>query len=276
MTNGASHFGPRARLLLIFLLSLALHAVILFGLGFTSQAEHARQIPPMIEITLAQRPQETPPRDSDFLAPTNPNEGGKAKRNPKSQKQRQSPAAPSSASPVKTPQEKATPAEPRDIHPKRTPTAVATHHPDIAEILDASARVAASREFSGAVESVSAQHPSERRIDARTHSFAAAAYLRQWVEKVERIGNLNYPLEARQHDLSGRLILEVTLRPDGSVYSINMLVSSPFRVLNEAAKRIVKLAEPYARVPNALLQGRDLLVITRSWEFDDASHLSPH
>lgn len=275
MSSGAPRFGSHARLILIFLLSLALHAVIIFGLGFNWQAERARQIPPMIEITLAQQPQKTPPQDFDFLAQANQNGGGKAKRAPKPQKQQQSPAASPPASPPKSSREKAPPAKPKDMHPKKTPASVATHLPDIADILNASARVAASPEFSGTVASASAQYPSERRIDARTRSSAAAEYLRQWVEKVERIGNLNYPREARERDLSGRLILAVTLRPDGSVYSIDVLVPSPYSVLNQAAKRIVKLAEPYARVPSAVLQGHDLLVITRSWEFDDASRFSP-
>lgn len=271
MNSGAPPFGPRARLTLFFLLSLTLHAAILFGLGFTRQAEPTRQAPPIIEITLAQPAQEAPPQDFDFLAQADQTGGGKGKSQPKSP----IPPDPPPTSLPKPPPEPMPVAKSENTPAKSASASATTAHLDMADILDASHRVAASREFSGALESVSAHYPSERRIDARTYSYAAAEYMRQWVEKVERIGNLNYPRAARERDISGRLILEVTLRPDGSVYAINLLVPSPFDVLNEAAKRIVKLAEPYAKIPGTVLQGRDLLVITRSWEFDETSHFYP-
>ncbi|EAR21375.1 energy transducer TonB [Nitrococcus mobilis] len=283
MTNGASQVGLHARLPLIFLLSLALHLMVLLGLGFTWQVERTRRITPPIEITLAQRPQESPPRDFDFLAQANQNGGGRTilKTKPH-ERQPTSAAAHAEATPgaVKPPHkqdEQTRPVESKKpAPPKAAPLSKPTPHLNMAGILDTSVHVAARRELSSIVESVSAQYPSEQHIDARTHSHAAAEYMRQWIEKVERIGNLNYPREARERDLSGRLILEVALRPDGSVFSINVLAPSPFNILNEAAKRIVKLAEPYAKIPKTVLQGRDLLVITRSWEFDDARHFYPH
>ncbi|MCO6439508.1 MAG: energy transducer TonB [Nitrococcus mobilis] len=283
MTSGASQLGPHARLPLSFLLSLALHLMALLGLGFSWPVEHTRRITPPIEITLVQRPQKSPPRDFDLLAQANQNGGGKT--NPKTKPRKRQPtstaahaeAPPSAAKSPRKQNKQTPPIEPQKPAPLKTaPLSKRTPHLDMAGILDASARVAARRELSSIVESVSAQYPSEQRIDARTHSHAAAEYMRQWVAKVERIGNLNYPREARERDLSGRLILEVALRPDGSVFSVNVLVPSPFSILNQAAKRIVKLAEPYARIPETVLQGRDLLVITRSWEFDDTRHFYPH
>ncbi len=283
MINGAPQPSPHARLPLSFLLSLALHLMALLGLGFTWQLEHTRRITPPIEITLAQRTQESPPRDFDFLAQTNQNGGGKTTFKTKPHKRKPASTATHAESPpleTEPPrkQNKKTPLlEPKTpVPPKTAPLSKRTSHLDMAGILDASTRVAARRELSSIMESVSTQYPSEQRIDAQTHSYAAAEYMRQWIEKVERIGNLNYPRKARERDLSGRLILEVALRPDGSVFSVNVLVPSPFSILNQAAKRIVKLAEPYARIPRSVLQGRDLLVITRSWEFDDARHFYPH
>ena len=114
---------------------------------------------------------------------------------------------------------------------------------------------------------MSARYPSKRRIDARTKAHDAAEYMRQWVEKVERIGNLNYPEEARRRGLSGSLILEATLRPDGSLVSVRILDSSRHPVLDQAAMRIVHIAAPFAPVPPSVLAGNDLLVITRTWEF---------
>ncbi|MDN5851212.1 MAG: TonB family protein [Nitrococcus sp.] len=278
MNNGAFHLGPQARLTLIFLFSLALHVVILIGLGFTWQTEHAQRIPPIIEITLAQRSQVLPPQEFEILARANQNAIGKAKRNPKPQEQRPASIPASlSAAEAKSPQEHESAVKPTNARAKRAvASATAAEHLEMAEVRAISRRVASSIAFAGVVASLNSHYPSERRIDARTNSYAAAEYLRQWVEKVERIGNLNYPRAARERDLSGRLILEVSLRPDGSVYAINVLVPSPFSVLNQAAKRIVKLAQPYAKVPREVLQGHDLLVITRSWEFDDARRFYPH
>ena len=272
MTDGAALSGSHTRLIVIFLLSLAAHVAVLLALGFSWQLEHTHRIPPPIEVTLAQRPQKTPPQQFDYLAQANQNGGGESRAEPTA-------PTPPPAAPVSPPKQKPA-AEARKPAPvktvKPTPVPKTPPYPAMAGIVDTSARVAARRELSHIMQSVSADYPSEQRIDARTHSHAAAEYMRQWVEKVERIGNLNYPREARRQRLSGRLILEVALRPDGSVHSVNVLVPSPFSVLNEAAERIVKLAEPYAKIPKAVLQGRDLLVITRSWEFDEASHFNPH
>ncbi|HET8701149.1 MAG TPA: energy transducer TonB [Nitrococcus sp.] len=279
MTDGAPYLG-HARLSLTFLLSLTLHAAVLLGIEFTWQATRARQLPPAMEVTLAEQPQATPPREFDFLAQANQNGGGKAMRKPEPEQQHYRPPVPPPRAPIKPSPEQTPPANPQATEPQHVPTPRAdyhpTPHPDMEEILAATQRVASSKEFLGVADNASSRYPSEQRIDAQTHSSAAAEYLRQWVAKVERIGNLNYPREARERDLSGRLVLEVTLHPDGSVYSIHVLTPSPFSVLNQAAIRIVKLAAPYARVPEAVLQGHDLLVITRSWEFDDTSHFSPH
>ena len=275
MTDGAALSGSRTRLTITFSLSLAVHVVALLALGFTWQVGQTQRIPPPIEVTLAERPQETPPQQFDYLAQANQNGGGESRSEPQTPRQVPAAAPAPPPAPEPPPQQKPS-AEPQKHTSVKTPPSKTTLYPELADIVDTSARVAARRELSHIMQSVSADYPSEQRLDARTHSYAAAEYMRQWVEKVERIGNLNYPREARRRRLSGRLILEVALRPDGSIYSVNVLVPSPFRVLNEAAEHIVRLAEPYARIPKAVLQDRDLLVITRSWEFDEASHFNPH
>lgn len=278
MTNALFSLRPSVRLALIFLLSLALHAVILFGLGFTWQTEPNRRMPPVIEITLAHWPQETPPQNFDFLAQASQSRGGQVKRKSKAQKRQPTSSLPPAAR-AKSPPQQASAISSGSNDSQSTPASRLLNdlnHLTMRDVLETSRRVAAAMAFSNGMASASADHPSVRRIDAQTQAYAAAAYLRQWVAKVERIGNLNYPREALEKDLSGQLLLEVTLRPDGSVYSIDVLVPSPFDILNQAAKRIVKLGAPYAKVPKAVLQGHDLLVITRRWEFDDASGFYPH
>jgi protein TonB len=95
-----------------------------------------------------------------------------------------------------------------------------------------------------------------------------------WRAKVERIGNLNYPEEARQRRLSGSLLLDVALRPDGSVADITIRRPSGYKELDAAAVRIVKLSAPFAPFPEHIRREVDLLHITRSWQFMHTSKLT--
>ncbi len=121
-----------------------------------------------------------------------------------------------------------------------------------------------------------AQRPRHRFISARTRSYKYAAYMESWVKKVERIGNLNYPDEARRRNLSGGLILDVVLKPDGSIHSIEVLRSSGQPVLDDAARRIVELAAPFAKFPEDIAKETDLLHITRTWQFLRGNRLRGH
>lgn len=112
-----------------------------------------------------------------------------------------------------------------------------------------------------------ARRPRRKYIAATTQEYKYAAYMEAWRAKVERIGNLNYPEEARRNRLTGSLILDVALKPNGSIAEISVRHPSGFRVLDEAAIRIVKLAAPYGRFPADIRRETDLLHITRTWQF---------
>jgi protein TonB len=99
------------------------------------------------------------------------------------------------------------------------------------------------------------------------HKHNAAAYEHAWQEKVERIGNLNYPDAARRQNLTGSLLLAVGVNADGSIYSIKVRQSSGEAVLDEAAERIVRMAAPFAAFPQASREEADIVVITRTWRF---------
>ena len=107
-----------------------------------------------------------------------------------------------------------------------------------------------------------------------SHRYAADAYERSWQDKVERVGNLNYPEEARRKNLSGGLLLTVGVNADGSLKGINVVKSSGHGELDEAAVRIVRLAAPFAPFPSQLKADYDVLVITRTWRFFSDHHLS--
>ena len=103
----------------------------------------------------------------------------------------------------------------------------------------------------------------------------AAQYMKDWEDKVERIGNLNYPAGAINKGSSATLVMEVGIKKDGSIYNIHITQSSGNAALDEAAKRIVKMSAPFAPLPDELLKELDVLMIPRAWTFSNESDKSP-
>jgi protein TonB len=110
------------------------------------------------------------------------------------------------------------------------------------------------------------KRPRKQFIGARAAEYRFAQYEEEWRAKVERVGTLNYPPEARGR-IYGSLRLTVTLRPDGNVDTIELDHSSGLKVLDAAAFKIVKMATPFAAFPPDIRRDTDLLVITRTWFF---------
>ena len=96
-------------------------------------------------------------------------------------------------------------------------------------------------------------------------------YLKAWLKKVQEIGQLNYPQEAVEKKLYGKLRLYVSIKPDGSVKETRVVRSSGHEVLDEAAKDIVNLASPFSVFPPSMRESMDLLEIVREWEFRKAA-----
>lgn len=115
--------------------------------------------------------------------------------------------------------------------------------------------------------------PRRKFISANTHEHLYAGYMRSWVSKVERVGNLNYPDQARRMSLAGSLVLSVDVLTDGSVEQIRVLNSSGYDILDEAAVRIVRLSSPFAPLPPEIAADVDILTITRTWQFSSRSGL---
>jgi protein TonB len=115
--------------------------------------------------------------------------------------------------------------------------------------------------------------PRRKFIGARTQEYRFAQYIEDWRVKVERIGNLNYPEQARREQLYGKLQLSVSIRADGSVENIEVSRSSGHRLLDAAAMRIVKLAGPFSPLPPDITKDIDILTITRTWSFTPSDKL---
>jgi len=110
------------------------------------------------------------------------------------------------------------------------------------------------------------QRPRKRFIGANTREYRFAQYEEAWRLKIEQFGTLNYPAEARGK-LYGVLRLTVTIRPDGSVDSVDIDKSSGLKILDAAALRIARDAGPFGAFSPDIRKDTDLLAITRTWFF---------
>jgi protein TonB len=110
------------------------------------------------------------------------------------------------------------------------------------------------------------KRPRKKFIGANAREYRFAQYEEDWRVKIERVGTLNYPAEARGR-YYGHLRLTVTIRADGSVESVELERSSGLKVLDAAAFKIVQMASPFAAFPAEIRRDTDLLVITRTWFF---------
>jgi TonB family protein len=117
---------------------------------------------------------------------------------------------------------------------------------DATQLVDASRAMARASPDRFAEAQDFAERPRRKFISANTREHLYAGYMRSWVAKVERVGNMNYPEQARRHNLAGSLVLSVDVLHDGSVEQIRVLRSSGYDVLDEAAVRIVRLSSPFS------------------------------
>jgi protein TonB len=111
------------------------------------------------------------------------------------------------------------------------------------------------------------ERPKRKFVGARAQEYRFAQYVDTWRLKIERIGNLNYPAEAKARKIYGRLQLTVAIKADGEVEGIEINRSSGYKVLDQAAIRIVRLAAPFERFPENIKADTDILHITRTWTF---------
>ncbi|MBV9192286.1 MAG: TonB family protein [Betaproteobacteria bacterium] len=116
------------------------------------------------------------------------------------------------------------------------------------------------------------KRPRKKFVGANAAEYRFAQYEEEWRAKVERLGTVNYPAEARGK-LYGNLRMTVTIRPDGTVDSVELDRSSGLKILDAAAFKIVRMAAPYAAFPASIRRDTDLLVITRTWFFSQGDKI---
>ena len=116
------------------------------------------------------------------------------------------------------------------------------------------------------------QRPKRKFVGARVEEYRFAQYVEDWRQKVERVGNLNYPDSARGR-LYGNLVMTVSIKKDGALERVEINRSSGHPLLDESAMRIVRLAAPYAVFSETMRRDTDILEITRTWSFTGSDQL---
>ena len=236
-----------------------------------------------LDVVLVPQSSDTPPDQADFLAQANQDGGGNDDERVRPETPPPPPAPGALATTVagasaqgqpagssRTPQEaRRTPAS-LAAGTSDSPPAPAAEPAPGADAAPTESRSLAVAALSAEIERklrTWAERPRRKWISARTREDRFAAYMVEWRRKIERVGNLNYPDEAARLGLSGNLLLEVALNPDGTVADIALRRSSGEPILDDAAVRIVKLAAPFAPFPPGIAEDVDILHIERTWFF---------
>ncbi len=271
--------GESSRLGATLVLSALVHAMLVLGIGFA--AEDAAPMVPTLDVILSQTRTELTPAQADFLAQANNQEGGEHDRSTR-------PTAPQ-AGPLPQPEDGLAPRPLRAQTPapsprpdarvissiraeETVPTAQPT--PDVAPapLPPGQEKIARDIEMARLAAEIQlrsqqyAKRPKRKFVSASTKEYAWAQYLRGWVDRVERVGNLNYPDEARRRRIGGLVVISVGVRRDGSVESTRIIQSSNIPMLDNAAIRIVQLSAPFEPLPKTR-EDPDVLHVTRTWQF---------
>jgi protein TonB len=265
------------RLALTLFIATAFHALIILGVGFEAfDRDPPDDSAPTLDVTVVKPTKSLPPEDYDYLAESSQEGAGNTEEKVRPQEQmiEQAPSvSPSEGEPA--PVEVLTRDDSREKieKPADTKADEKSEQPSAAELVNRSMEMLAlDRQINQSLLAYS-KNPRSKFISARTKEFKYASYMRDWVAKVERVGELNYPDAARRQNLSGKLIVQVAVYPDGSVRDITIRKPSGHKILDDAAVRIVKLAAPFAPFPENIRKDTDVLYITRTWVFTSGNRL---
>ncbi len=274
--------GKHGRMQVAVMVSLILHAVLIFGVSFKlpDPTKLAGQQP--LEVTLVNARTQSKPLKADALAQANLDGGGNtdARRRARSPLPVPREARPEADLTMAQKRVEQLEREAKQLMTQaRSKTAVASVPetpqpkeesqvaPNTADIMSRSLEIA-RLEASIAREWESyQQRPRRRFIGARTQEFRFARYVENWRAKVERVGELNYPQAARDQRLYGSLVVTVSIKSDGSLEQAEINRPSGQRILDAAALRIVQLAAPFAPFPADIAKDTDIISITRTWIF---------
>ncbi|AFU99431.1 energy transducer TonB [Simiduia agarivorans] len=272
------------RLTFTIFVALAVHALLIFGVGFTFTP--AGGLMPTLEITLANHKSATEPEKADFLAQHN-QEGSGTIDDTKAQTTDQSSEffAPNINEVNPLPQQRQIkPSERRDdqivttvsasprsanLNQEQPTPEQEQREGELEERTNYNAEIASLMAEIDRQRQQYAKRPRIRHLTSvATKSSPEAAYLLKWTDKVEFVGNRNFPEEALRKEIFGRLTLAVRILPDGRLDKVEVTTPSGYRLLDDAAIGIIRDASPFAPVPLEVLKDHTHLEIVRSLSFE--------
>ena len=272
------------RLGLTLFLAAAFHAILVLGIAFEDDDKASITPPPALEIILVQNQLKDRPEEADYLAQTSQSGGGESE-------ERDRPSDPFTAI-EPNPSDGIAPIQMQAGAPQAKPQAsdlvltkiysstkikqsqesneTEIELPEKEQLSELDLQIAKMTAELNQAKKAYAKRPKKLQLTASTQEYVAAGYMARWVEKIERIGNLNLPDEASRNNLHGMLMLEVELKHDGSLVEVKLINSSDHQVLDDAARRIVYLATPFEAFPPKLRAEADHIEIVRTWEFSQS------
>ncbi len=263
----------------------AVHAIVILGVSFEPILQELRT-PPPLEVVLVQRTDSERPDEADYLAESAQDGGGESEEQLRPSSPFTSDQDLDTDGIAPTPMVESAP-KPTEVSDDAVLTtlfsdrevASETEEQDPTEETKAEAEIEVDQSFEIArlqaeidrQQEQTAKRPKKKFLTARTHEATSAKYMYRWVEKVERVGNLNYPDAVRRNKLSGAVVMTVGILKNGAIESILIDESSGQRILDDAAKRIVQLASPFEPLTGPLGEETDILYITRTWDFQSSN-----
>ena len=279
------------RMSLTVFFALAIHAILILGISFDLMDSNSDVITTM-EITLVHQRSTEEPDEADYLAQANQLGGG-------TQQSKSRPSSPFS-NPLPIPEKGFAPNSRQAMTPphfkeaqKQTEimsvdqsnqrinsqqfkeeTPVTTKTLTAAQLFERSQQIAKLSAEINKLKEAYQQTPKHTWVHgANAKKYRFASYMDAWRAKVERIGNLNYPQLVKRNKLTGSLLLDVAINPDGSIHSARITRSSGYRELDQAALRIVNMSAPFPPLTKDILKDTDVLHIPRVWRFQQGSRL---
>ncbi len=280
-----AHISAADRFSFTMFMSLVANAVVILGIGFSPLDDMFEDMLPTLEITLVPTHSAEAPDEADYFAQANQIGGGEMddKMKPETPSPAMTSTSDASGSPfVMVPLEfQPKPKNTKDEmltldqsdftvynKPEESPEMPEFKTPVAAELIARSQEIARmSADLNDQLQAY-AKKPRHTFINsAHTKEYKFATYFAEWQRKVEKIGQLNFPDEAKRRNLQGELLLDVALYANGTIAEVNMRRSSGHKILDDAAIAIVRLAAPFAPFPTDIQKDTDILHITRTWQF---------
>ena len=276
------------RLAWTLLLALGLHGVLILGVTFVPEKE--RPAPSVLEVTLAHFRSEQAPRDADFAAQASQVGSGTETEKHLLTTTERAPIEGDTIQETLQAEQTARMPSPESRHDLVVPHSTTTRKAGKAkqkseqrearqsdeDMLERRQQEIASLEAQLAHQKDAyAKRPKVRQLTSvSTRESFDALYVEAFRREVEEVGTRNFPDQAMRDHTFGQVRLMVAINPNGSVRQIEILKSSGFRILDEAAMRSVRLAAPFAPFPPEMRKITDILEIIRTWKFDERRAVS--